>query len=138
MPEEKVLRRSAILRQDRTYQYVARQQDCQRCPIKAECLPPGQMRRYVALSTYHPTLLRARERNESETYQREMRRRRTTVEGVLASLDRLGWARSRLRGLWKVNCEGYISGLAHNLNIRRCVGWGTMRDLQCLLLRRSQ
>ena len=41
--------------------------------------------------------------------------RRTTAEGVFASQDRLGWDRSRLRGLWKVDCEGYISALAHNL-----------------------
>ena len=95
--------------------YVALQKDCQKCPIKAECLPPRQKRRYVTLSIYHAVILRARERNESKAYRREMLRRRTTVEGVFASLDRLGWARSRLRRLWKANCEGYISGLAHNL-----------------------
>ena len=42
--------------------------------------------------------------------------RRTTAEGVFASQDRLGWARSSLRSLWNVDCEGYISALAHNLN----------------------
>ena len=30
---------------------------------------------------------------------------RTIAEGTFASLDHLGWARSRLRGLWKVDCE---------------------------------
>ena len=114
-PEGKVLRRSALLKQDRTYQYVARQHDCQRCPIKAECLPPGQMRRYVALSIYHSLHLEAKKRNEGEAFKTEMLRRKTIAEGVFASQDRLGWARSRLRGLWKVDCEGYISSLAHNL-----------------------
>ena len=114
-PEGKVLRRSALLNQDRTYQYVARQHDCQRCPIKTECLSPGQMRRYVALSMYHSLHLEAKERNEGEAYETEMFRRKTIAEGVFASQDRLGWARSRLRGLWKVDCEGYISSLAHNL-----------------------
>ena len=114
-PEGKVLRRSALLKQDRTYQYVARQHDCQRCPIKTECLPPGQMRRYVALSIYHSLHMEAKERNEGEAYRMEMLRRKTIAEGVFASQDRLGWARSRLRGLWKVDCEGYISSLAHNL-----------------------
>ena len=38
------------------------------------------------------------------------------MEGVFASLDRLGWARCNLRGLWKVDCEDYISALAHNLS----------------------
>ena len=77
-------------RRDRSYQYVARQKDCQRCPVRTECLPPRQKRRYVALTIYQPVYLRARERNESEAYRREMKRRQATVEGVFASLDRLG------------------------------------------------
>lgn len=114
-PRGKRLNRGAFHKRDGIFQYVARQKDCQACPVRGECLPPRQKRRFVSLSMYHPVFLRARERNDSEVYQREMKRRRTTVEGVFASLDRLGWARNRLRGLWKVNCEGYISALAHNL-----------------------
>ena len=34
---------------------------------------------------------------------------------IFASLDRLGWARSRLRGLWKVDGAGYMAALAHNV-----------------------
>ena len=73
-----------------------------------------------------PVYLRAGERNESEVYRREMKRRQATVEGVFASLDRLGWARYKLRGLWKVDCEGYISALAHNLKkaVRKLGGMG--------------
>ena len=44
-----------------------------------------------------------------------MARRRTIVEGIFASLDRLGWAKSRLRGLWKVDCEGFMASIAHNV-----------------------
>ena len=61
---------SAFLKKDRTYQYVARQYDCQRCPVKAECLPPGQMRRYVALSIHHSLHLEAKERNEGKRSRR--------------------------------------------------------------------
>ena len=114
-PLGKRLSRGSFHKRDQVFQYVARQKDCQACPVKGECLPPRQKRRFVSLSMYHPVFLRARERSESRDYQREMKRRRTTVEGVFASLERLGWAISRLRGLWKVNCEGYISALAHNL-----------------------
>lgn len=78
-------------------------------------LPPNQKRRYVALSVYHPLLLRVRERNQTAEYRRERKRRKTIAEGTFASLDRLGWARSRLRGLRKVDCEGYMAGLAHNV-----------------------
>ena len=69
----------------------------------------------MSVSMYYPLFLKAKERNRSEAYKREMLTRKTTAEGVFASQDRLGWARSRLRGLQKVDCEGYISSLAHNL-----------------------
>ena len=47
------------------------------------------------------------------------------VEGTFASLDRLGWEKSRLRGLWKVDCEGYMAALAHNvLKMVRKLGRG--------------
>ena len=110
-----MLRLRAFLKRDLAYQYVAHQKDCQACPVKAQCLPPNQKRRYVALSIYHPLLLQALERNKTRDYHRERKRRQTIAEGTFASLDRLGWARSRLRRLWKVDCEGYMAGLAHNV-----------------------
>ena len=114
-PQGKVLRRSALQRRDRAYQYVAHQKDCQSCPVKARCLPPNQKRRYVALSMYHPLLLQAQELKKTAAYRRERKRRQTIAEGTFTSLDRLGWAQSRLRGLWKVDCEGYMAALAHNV-----------------------
>ena len=85
---------------------MARQKDCQACPVKETCLPPKQKRRYFTLTMYYPEYLRARERNQTEAYRLEIRRRKTIAEGTFASLDRLSWARTRLRGLWKVDCEG--------------------------------
>ena len=114
-PQGKRLQRSAFHHRDEIYQYVARQNDCQTCPVKAECLPPNQKRRYVALSMHYPLHLRAREQNQTPVFRREMRRRQTTVDGAFASLDRLGWARSRPRGLWKVDCEGFMAAIAHNV-----------------------
>ncbi len=67
-PEGKILRKSALLKKDLTYQFVACQQDCQRCPVKTECLPAHQKRRYVALSMFYPLLLEAKERNEGEAF----------------------------------------------------------------------
>ena len=114
-PQGKVLRRRALQRRDRTYQYVAHQKDCQSCSVKARCLPPNQKRRYVALSMYHPLLLQAQELKKTSAYRRERKRRQTIAEGTFVSLDRLGWAQSRLRGLWKVDCEGYMAAVAHNV-----------------------
>ena len=113
-PQGKVLRRSTLQRRDRAYQYVAHQKDCQSCPVKARCLPPNQKRRYVALSIYHPLLLQAQELKKIAAYRRERKRRQTIAERTIASLDSLGWAQSRLRGLWNVDCEGYTAALAHN------------------------
>ena len=67
------------------------------------------------MSIYYPEFLQAGERNRSEDYRREMNRRKTVAEGTFASLDRLGWARSRLRGLAKVDCEGFMAAIAHNV-----------------------
>ena len=109
-PQGKVLRRKSFHRRSSSYQYLARQRDCQACPIKDTCLPPGHKQRYISLTMYHPIYQRARERNRTER-----RLRQTVAEGTFASLDRLSWARSRLRGLWKVDCEGYMAALAHNI-----------------------
>ena len=114
-PQGKVLRRGAYHKRQRAYLYVARQKDCQVCPIKETCLPPGQKRRFFSVTMYHSVYSRARERNRTAAYQRERFRRRTIAEGTFASLDRLGWDKSRLRGLWKVDCEGYMAALAHNV-----------------------
>ncbi len=121
----KVSYRSGWMKRDRAYQYVAHQRDCQRCPVKEQCLPGNQKRRYVALSMYHPWMLLAQQRNSTAAYRQEKNHRRTIVEGTFASLDRLGRAASRLRGLWKVDCEGYMAALAHNvLKIARRMGRG--------------
>ena len=114
-PQGKILRRGSYHKRSRTYQYVARQKDCQACPIKDTCLPPKQKRRFFTLTMYHPVYLIARERNRTPAYRRERRRRFTIAEGIFASMDRLSWARSRLRGLWKVDCEGYMAAFAHNV-----------------------
>ena len=50
----------------------------------------------MALSIYHSLHLEAKERNEGEAFKTEMLRWKTIAEGVFASQDRLGWARSRL------------------------------------------
>ena len=114
-PQGKILRRGSFHSRDGAYQYFARQKDCQACPVKDTCLPPGQKRRYIGLTMYRPEYLRARERNRTAAYQRERFRRRSIAEGTFASLDRLGWDKSRLRGLWKVDREGYMAALAHNV-----------------------
>ena len=51
-PQGKILRRGSFHKRSRTYQYVARQKDCQACPVKDTCLPAKQKRRYFALTSH--------------------------------------------------------------------------------------
>ena len=95
----KTLNQGRYYNREDVYQYVARQKDCQACPIKNECLPLGQKHRYIDLTIYHPLHMRSRERNRTAAYHREQIYRRIVSEGAFASLDRLSWARSRLREL---------------------------------------
>lgn len=111
----KVLRKGPFRNQFQSYKYQALQSDCQGCPVKDQCLPPKEKRRQVALSIYYPEFLRAAERNRSQESRREMNRRKSVAEGTFASLDRLGWARTRLRGLAKVDCEGFMVAIAQNV-----------------------
>lgn len=121
----KTLHQSGFNKKEQRYMYTARRGDCQACPIKSECLPPRHKRRFVSLTRYYPMTLLARERNQTSAYRGERVRRQTIAEGAFASLDRLGWARTRLRGLWKVDCEGYMASFAHNvLKMVRKVGAG--------------
>ena len=124
-PQGKILRRVAYHKRQRAYMYVARQKDCQVCPIKDTCLSPGQKLRFFSVTIYHSVYSRARELNRTAAYQRERFRRGSIAEGIFASLDRLGWDKSRLRGLWKVDCEGHMAALAHNvLKMVRRLGHG--------------
>ena len=95
VPREKVLKRAGYHRRNASYQYVASQKDCQACPVKEQCLPPGQKQRYPGLTIYYPLHFQAQERNQTTAYRREMARRRTIVERIFASLDRLGGRQSR-------------------------------------------
>ena len=116
-PQDKTLRRGAYHKRQRSYQYVARQKDCQACPIKDTCLPPGQKRRFFAVTLYHPEYSRARERNRTAAYRRERRRRQTIVKGPLLPWTVWGGLAHGCVdcGRWKVDCEGYMAALAHNV-----------------------
>src|SRR5262249_35290770 len=92
-----------------------RQADCRACPVRASCLAPKETRKHVRVSRYAYTFRRAARLNTTAQYQREIRRRKTTAEGVFAHLDRLGWDRARFRGRDKVDCQGSIAALAHNI-----------------------
>ena len=63
-PQGEALKRAGYHRRNASCQYVASQKACPACPVKEQCLPPGQKRRYLGLTIYYPLHLQAQERNE--------------------------------------------------------------------------
>jgi len=114
-PEGKKLKRGRFYPEDSTFKYGASQKDCRACPRKETCLWPSERRHRIRVSMYYPEIQRAVEINETQTYTEEIRKRKTIIEGVFACQDRLGWSRCKLRGVLKVDCEGFLAALAHNI-----------------------
>jgi transposase len=114
-PEGKKLKRGRFYPQESTFKYGASQKDCRACRRKESCLWQGENRHRIRVSMYYPEIQRAIELNETQTYTEEIRKRKTIIEGVFACQDRLGWSRCKLRGLWKVDCEGFLAALAHTV-----------------------
>ena len=114
-PDGKTLKRAGVQDKDASLQYVALQADCQACSRMATCLTDKEKRKHVKVSRYEYEFRRARILNETVAYQREMRRRRTIIEGIFARLDNLAWGKARFRGVEKLNCQGYIAALANNI-----------------------
>lgn len=100
---------------DASLQYVARQADCRACPIRQSCLTAKERRKHVKVNRYEYEFRRARQLNQTVRYQREMRRRKTAVEGVFARFDRLAWEKAKFRGIERLDCQGTIAALAHNI-----------------------
>ena len=69
----------------------------------------------MQLLEYEPEFHRASERNGTARQRRLARRRKTVVEGVFARLDRLGFRRTRRRGLGRVQAEGSMVAFVHNV-----------------------
>jgi hypothetical protein len=115
-PEGKKLKRGTFIPRENTFGYSASQKDCRVCLRKATCPPSSQRkRRFIKLSAYYAEFERVRELNKTLAYSEAIRKRQSIIEGVFACQDRLGWARCTLRGLWKVDCEGFLASVAHNI-----------------------
>lgn len=95
--------------------YVSTERACRSCQIKGSCLAPKEKAKCVVASRYHLELLRARKALLSSRFAREMKRRKTAVEGVFAHLDQLAFDEARLRATDKVDVQGTIAALAHNI-----------------------
>ncbi len=119
------LRRWRAKYTDEVVVYRADATTCNACPLKDQCTPTDQGRQ-VRRSFHADALERVRSYHQTAAYRKAMRKRAVWVEPLFGEAkDWHGLRRFRLRGLWKVNCEGLR--IAAGQNLKRWLsktGWG--------------
>jgi len=115
-PQGKTLKFSGMWKRNQSVQfrYRSNPQDCCDCPLKKECIKGKAAYRTVGISLHKEQMEKAKLINQTPAFKQAMRRRKTVIEGVIAHLKNLG-LKIRLWGLKKVNIQGILSALAHNV-----------------------
>ena len=124
-PQGQPLARRRMKSAEEVVIYRAAAATCNACPLKSACTPSNNGRQ-VRRSVHAPYLDRVRAYHETAAYQKAMRKRAVWVEPLFGEAkDWHGLRRFRLRGLWKVNCEGLLTAAGQNLKrwLSR-TGWG--------------
>jgi transposase len=97
------------------YRFEWRKGDCQSCPLREKCVPPGQTHRSLIVGEHHEFLQQRRQEQSSEAFQQRMHQR-NAIEGTLSELARgHGLRRSRYRGFGKVELQNLLIGTACNV-----------------------
>ena len=96
-------------------------QTCSQCPLRSQCLPPGQLHRILRLSPYY-TLLTNRRTEQKTVAFRERYRRRAGIEATFSHLVNVHRARrTPYCGSAKTLCR--YAALAVGVNLRRVALW---------------
>jgi len=96
---------------------------CQGCPLREQCVGPGQKHRTVVVGQFHSALQARRVEQQTEAFVEESKQR-NAIEGTQSELVRAhGLRRARYRGLAKVRLQNYFVGAACNAKrwIRRAI-----------------
>ena len=96
---------------------------CQGCPLREQCVGPGQKHRTVVVGQFHSALQARRVEQQTEAFVEEIKQR-NAIEGTQSELVRAhGLRRARYRGLAKVRLQNYFAGAACNAKrwIRRTI-----------------
>jgi hypothetical protein len=112
--------------------YRSHPQDCFDCPLKKECIKAKSGYRTVTISLYKKQIEKAKLINQTPAFKQAMRRRKTVIEGVIAHLKNLD-LKIRLWGLKKVNIQGILSALAHNVlkAVKKMKQWSKAQAALC-------
>ena len=96
-------------------------QTCSQCPLRQQCLPPGQLQRVLRLSPYY-TLLTTRRTEQKTPAFRARYRRRAGVEATFSHLVNVHRARrTPYCGPARTLC--HYAALAVGVNLRRVTLW---------------
>src|SRR6266702_3123209 len=106
-------------------EYQADAATCNACPLKAECTP-SPYGRQVHRSFHADYLERVKSYDQTEAYQRALRKRKVWVEPLFAEAKEWhGMRRFLLRRIWRVNCEALVIAAGQNLKrLLKKRGWG--------------
>ena len=121
----------AILRWERhdylrgIHHYRADATTCNACPLKAKCTKSDDGRT-IRRSFFQEYLDRVAAYHQTKAYKKAYQKRKVWVEGLFGEAQQWhGLRRLRLRGLWKVNCEGVMTATGQNLKrLLSGRGWG--------------
>jgi hypothetical protein len=124
-PQGQLLVRDCIIYATEVVRYQAEAATCNACPVKDACTT-STTGRQIHRSFYADQLERVRAYHTAAPYQKAMRKRAVWVEPLFGEAKEWHGLRTfRLRGLWKVNCEGLR--IAAGQNLKRWLsrmGWG--------------
>lgn len=96
-------------------------QVCFQCPLRSQCLPPGQLQRVLRLSPYYTLLTNRRAEQKTATF-RERYRWRAGIEATFSHLVNVHRARrTPYCGSAKTLC--HYAALAVGVNLRRVALW---------------
>jgi hypothetical protein len=114
-PQGQTLRLSSRRKSEQVYVYAADAAVCNACPVKHECTD-SQSGRHIFRSFFQEYLNRAKAYQETEAYQKAMRKRALWTEPLFGEAKQFHQMRRfRLRGLMKVNIEGVLIATGQNL-----------------------
>jgi hypothetical protein len=87
---------------------------CHDCPMRKDCISPGQKHRTLVVGEYHEALQARRLEQQTEAF-KERVKRRNAIEGSHSELVRAhGLRKARYRGLAKVSLQNQLIGAACN------------------------
>jgi transposase len=108
---------------------------CGTCPLRAQCVSPGQNHRTLVVGALHSLLQARRQEMQTEAFKQEMHQR-NGIEGTQSELVRgYGLRHARYRGKAKVRLQNYLIGAACNIRrLFRRIQWQVARSLQAQAL----